>query len=228
MVETPGGKQTPGSKASKKLNDSKFGETIVEEVQVSMTVMLNGVALVDMGYDKELRDALQAAMYEMADAWGCINTYLPQHVTRKRILDFQGETWTDKQETERPNKNYKRAPGWSNVQYQIRGYIVHPNDLAKIMDQVVKKIPGFSHEVNYFLRRETETGTFDEATTLGDIDNLEFQMVLPAAPDEAAGKRKLADLESRLKKAEEALAEARAAKKPAPAAAGAARRGVGG
>ena len=42
------------------------------------------------------------------------------------------------------------------------------------MDQVVKKIPGFSHEVNYFLRRETETGTFDEATTLGDIDNLEF------------------------------------------------------
>ena len=88
------------------------------------------------------------------------------------------------------------------------------------MDQVVKKIPGFSHEVNYFLRRETETGTFDEATTLKDIDNLEFQMVLPAAPDEAGGKRKLADLESRLKKAEEALAEARAAKKPArPAAA---------
>ena len=63
-------------------------------------------------------------MYEMADAWGCINTYLPQHVTRKRILDFQGETWKDKQETERPNKNYKRAPGWTNanVQYQIRGY----------------------------------------------------------------------------------------------------------
>ena len=92
--------------------------------------------------------------------------------------------------------------------------------LLQILDQVVKKIPGFSHEVNYFLRRETETGTFDEATTLGDIDNLEFQMVLPAAPDEAAGKRKLADLESRLKKAEEALAEARAAKKPArPAAA---------
>ena len=54
------------------------------------------------------------------------------------------------------------------------------------------------NEVNYFLRRETVTGTFDEATTLGDIDNLEFQMVLPAAPDEAAGKRKLADLESRL------------------------------
>ena len=27
-------------------------------------------------------------MYEMADAQGCINTYLPQHVTRKRILDF--------------------------------------------------------------------------------------------------------------------------------------------
>uniref|UniRef100_A0A7S3TGR9 Uncharacterized protein n=2 Tax=Emiliania huxleyi TaxID=2903 RepID=A0A7S3TGR9_EMIHU len=143
MVETPGGKQTPGSKASKKLNDSKFGETIVEEVQVSVTVMLTGVALVDMGYDKEQRDALQAGLYEMADAWGCINTYLPQHVTRKRILDFQGATWTDKQETERPNKNYKRAPGWSNVQYQIRGYIVHPNDLAKIMDQVVKKIPGF-------------------------------------------------------------------------------------
>ena len=92
--------------------------------------------------------------------------------------------------------------------------------LLQILDQVVKKIPGFSHEVNYFLRRETETGTFDEATTLGDIDNLEFQMVLPAAPDEAGGKRKLADLESRLKKAEEALAEARAAKKPArPAAA---------
>ena len=45
-------------------------------------------------------------------------------------------------------------------------------------------------------------------------------MVLPAAPDEAGSKRKLADLESRLKKAEEALAEARAAKKPArPAAA---------
>ena len=76
MVETPGGKQTPGSKASKKLNDSKFGETIVEEVrsrytaalsrlpdpalrllqnQVSVTVMLTGVALVEMGYDKELR-----------------------------------------------------------------------------------------------------------------------------------------------------------------------------
>ena len=69
MVETPGGKQTPGSKASKKLNDSKFGETIVEEVrsrytaalshlpdpasrllqvQVSVTVMLTGVALVEM------------------------------------------------------------------------------------------------------------------------------------------------------------------------------------
>ena len=60
------------------------------------------------------------------------NTYLPQHVTRKRILDFQGETWTDKQETERPNKNYARAPGWSNVQYQIRGYIVHPKDLVKV------------------------------------------------------------------------------------------------
>ena len=43
--------------------------------------------------------------------------YLPQHVTRNRILDFQGETWKDKRETERPNKNYARAPGWSNVQY---------------------------------------------------------------------------------------------------------------
>ena len=43
-----------------------------------------------------------------------------------------------------------------------------------------------------------------------------------------AGVAKLADLESRLKKAEEALAEARAAKKPAPAAAGAACRGVRG
>ena len=71
-------------------------------------------------------------MYEMADAWGCINTYLPQHVTRNRILDYQGETWKDKQETERRNKNYARAPGWSNVQYQIRGYIVHPNDLVKV------------------------------------------------------------------------------------------------
>ena len=76
MVETPGGKQTPSSKASKKVNDSKFGETIVEEVrsrytaalshlpdpasrllqvQVSVTVMLTGVAFVDMGYNKELR-----------------------------------------------------------------------------------------------------------------------------------------------------------------------------
>ena len=75
MAETPGGNQTPG-KASKKLKDSKFGETIVEEVrsrhtaalphlpdpalrllqiQVSVTVMLTGVALVEMGYDKELR-----------------------------------------------------------------------------------------------------------------------------------------------------------------------------
>ena len=63
-------------KAPKKLKGSKFGETIVEEVrsrytaalshvpdpalrllqnQVSVTVMLTGVALVDMGYDKELR-----------------------------------------------------------------------------------------------------------------------------------------------------------------------------
>ena len=33
MAETPGGKQSPGSKASKKVNDSKFGETIVEEVR---------------------------------------------------------------------------------------------------------------------------------------------------------------------------------------------------
>ena len=58
------------------VKDSKFGETIVEEVrsrytaalshlpdpasrllqvQVSVTVMLTGVALVDMGYNKELR-----------------------------------------------------------------------------------------------------------------------------------------------------------------------------
>ena len=58
-----------------------------------------------------------------------------------------------------------------------------------------------------------ETGTVDEATSLGDIDNLEFQMVLPAAPDEARHKRKVADLESRLKMAEEALAEERAAKR---------------
>ena len=53
-------------------------------------------------------------------------------MTRNRILDFQGETWKDKRETERPNKNYARAPGWSNVQYQIRGYIVHPKDLVKV------------------------------------------------------------------------------------------------
>ena len=71
-------------------------------------------------------------MFEMADTEGCINTYLPQHVTRNRILDFQGETWKDKRDTERPNKNYARAPGWSNVQYQIRGYIVHPKDLVKV------------------------------------------------------------------------------------------------
>ena len=58
--------------------------------------------------------------------------YLPQHVTRNRILDFQGETWKDKRDTERPNKNYVRAPGWTNVQYQIRGFIVHPNDLVKV------------------------------------------------------------------------------------------------
>ena len=37
MVETPGGKQSPGSKASKKVNDSKFGETIVEEVRSRYT-----------------------------------------------------------------------------------------------------------------------------------------------------------------------------------------------
>jgi hypothetical protein len=76
IAETPGGKQTPGSKASVTVKDSKFGETIVEEVrsrytaalshlpdpalrllqiQVSVTVMLTGVALVEMGYDKELR-----------------------------------------------------------------------------------------------------------------------------------------------------------------------------
>ena len=53
-------------------------------------------------------------------------------MTRNRILDFQGETWKDKRDTERPNKNYARAPGWSNVQYQIRGYIVHPKDLVKV------------------------------------------------------------------------------------------------
>ena len=38
----------------------------------------------------------------------------------------------DKRDTERPNKNYARAPGWSNVQYQIRGYTVHPKDLVKV------------------------------------------------------------------------------------------------
>ena len=75
MADTPGGNQTPG-KASKKLKDSKFGETIVEEVrsrytaalshlpdaalrllqiQVSVTFMLNGLALVEMGYGKEQR-----------------------------------------------------------------------------------------------------------------------------------------------------------------------------
>ena len=37
-------------------------------------------------------------MFEMADAQGCINTYLAQHVTRNRILDCQGETWKDKRE----------------------------------------------------------------------------------------------------------------------------------
>ena len=41
MVETPGGKQTPDSKASKKLNDSKFGETIVEEVRSRYTAALS-------------------------------------------------------------------------------------------------------------------------------------------------------------------------------------------
>ena len=41
MVETPGGKQTPGSKASKKVNDSKFGETIVEEVRSRYTAALS-------------------------------------------------------------------------------------------------------------------------------------------------------------------------------------------
>ena len=41
MAETPGGKQTPGSKASKKVNDSKFGETIVEEVRSRYTAALS-------------------------------------------------------------------------------------------------------------------------------------------------------------------------------------------
>ena len=71
-------------------------------------------------------------MYEMADAEGCINMYLPQAVMRNRILDYQGETWRDKSDTERPNKNYARAPGWTNMQYQAKGYIVHPKDLVKV------------------------------------------------------------------------------------------------
>ena len=41
MAETPGGKQSPGSKASKKVNDSKFGETIVEEVRSRYTAALS-------------------------------------------------------------------------------------------------------------------------------------------------------------------------------------------
>ena len=40
MAETPGGNQTPG-KASKKLKDSKFGETIVEEVRSRYTAALS-------------------------------------------------------------------------------------------------------------------------------------------------------------------------------------------
>ena len=59
--------------------------------------------------------------------------------------------------------------------------------LLQIVDKAVKKTPGFSHEVNYFLRRETETGTFDEATTLGDIDHLEFQMQRTLHKDRKGG-----------------------------------------
>jgi len=33
---------------------------------------------------------------------------------------------------ERPNKNYVRAPGWTNMQFQAKGYIVHPKDLAQV------------------------------------------------------------------------------------------------
>ena len=79
MADTPGGNQTP--KVSMTVKDSKFGETIVDEVrsrytaalshlpdaalrllqiQVSATfmlngLMLNGLALVEMGYGKEQR-----------------------------------------------------------------------------------------------------------------------------------------------------------------------------
>ena len=59
--------------------------------------------------------------------------------------------------------------------------------LLQILDQVVKKIPGFSHEVNYFLRRETETGTFDEATTLGDIDRQPGDAKNPAQRSQGRG-----------------------------------------
>ena len=58
------------------------------------------------------------------------------------------------------------------------------------MDQVVKKIPGFSHEVNYFLRRETETGTFDEATTLGDIELWDIKLFTWALPRPAHRSRR--------------------------------------
>mmetsp|Transcript_49346 Transcript_49346/g.164731 ORF Transcript_49346/g.164731 Transcript_49346/m.164731 type:complete len:212 (-) Transcript_49346:767-1402(-) len=87
MADTPGGNQTP--KVSMAVKDSKFGENpIVDEIQVSATfmlngLMLNGLALVEMGYGKEQRDALQAAMYEMADAEGCVNMYLPQARVRR-------------------------------------------------------------------------------------------------------------------------------------------------
>ena len=71
-------------------------------------------------------------MYEMADAEGCVNMYLPQAASRNRMLDYQGETWKDKSHMERPNKNYVRAPGWTNMQFQAKGYIVHPKDLAQV------------------------------------------------------------------------------------------------
>jgi len=51
MAETPGGNQTPG-KASKKLKDSKFGETIFEEVRSRYTAALSHLpdpALVEGG-----------------------------------------------------------------------------------------------------------------------------------------------------------------------------------
>ena len=195
-------------------------------------------------------------MFEMADAQGCINTYLAQHVTRNRILDFQGETWKDKRDTERPNKNYARAPGWSNVQYQIRGYIVHPNDLAKVRATQFPPLAGsLPRNTRYWQpsadlplitshdcyrswtrsSRRSRASPTRSTTSSGARRRPAPSMRRPRSRTsttwssrwccrprrtEAGGKRKLADLESRLKKAEEALAEARAAKKPArPAAA---------